>query len=487
MKIEKEELAHVLGQYNPWWIGESIPDLPDWHRAVFEELISWVLNPPAPRAVLLSGARQIGKTTLIMQAINRLLKSGVPPSNILYATFDHPLFKLGGIEAVLEAWRSREPRKDGMEYVFLDEAHNIREWGTWVKHQVDFAKHRRIVFTGSATPLLSENQESGVGRWHTIKLTTLSFYEYLQLKKSVQRDHFSLPQLPRIQSLKDLFLWPSHELRHASELAGPYVAHFHDYLIRGGYPQAVLVDTITQAQKLLREDIIDRVLKRDMTAIFGVRRILDLEQTFLYLCRHDGGILDMPTLSKYLSVQKPTAQHYIELLEAAHLIYRLQPYGYGKEVLRGHSKIYLADAAIAPAVMLRGRSVIDDPHSLGVAAEAAVLRHLYARYYKNSVLFSYWRGKKDLEVDLIAEIEGQIIPFEVKYRSQSVDDRMLKGLFTFCTEKGVRRGYVVTKQLGDFGVMSQMDEKPFSILKIPAVLLCYWMGETELQQNYADD
>jgi hypothetical protein len=43
---------------------------------------------------------------------------------------------------------------------------------------VDFAKQRRIAFTGSAMPLVEAGQESGVGRWHTIRLTTLSFYEY---------------------------------------------------------------------------------------------------------------------------------------------------------------------------------------------------------------------------------------------------------------------------------------------------------------------
>jgi hypothetical protein len=49
--------------------------------------------------VLLSGARQIGKTTLMLQSIQALLASGVPAANILYATFDHPLLKLAGADA----------------------------------------------------------------------------------------------------------------------------------------------------------------------------------------------------------------------------------------------------------------------------------------------------------------------------------------------------------------------------------------------------
>ncbi|MCW5966808.1 MAG: ATP-binding protein, partial [Bryobacterales bacterium] len=422
MKIELADLSAVLGQFNPWWRGESTPDLPGWRRAAFQELQRWIVDPPAPRAVMLSGARQIGKTTLLQQSIATLLASGIPEANILYATFDHPLLKLAGIDAVLEAWRQREPRADGVEYLFLDEAQFIRDWGTWVKHQVDFTRNRRIIFTGSAMPLLQADQESGVGRWHAIRLTTLSFYEYLQIKQ------LQLPALPAIRSLTGLFELRPQELLHIQESAKPYIGHFHEYLVRGGFPQTALVESVTQAQRLLREDIIDKVLKRDMTALFGVRRILDLEHTFLYLCMHDGGLLDMPALCSNLEVKRPTAQHFIEQLEATHLIYRLHPFGYGKEILRGRYKIYLADAAIAPAVMLKGKSIIEDAEALGVATETAVFKHLFARYYSRQVRFSYWRGKKDHEVDLVAELGEELIPFEVKYRAERPAARQLKGL-----------------------------------------------------------
>ncbi len=81
MKIEKEELATILSKFNPWWRGDKIPDLPEWKRAVFGELYKWVKNPPAARATFLSGARQIGKTTLIMQAIQNLLILKIKISN----------------------------------------------------------------------------------------------------------------------------------------------------------------------------------------------------------------------------------------------------------------------------------------------------------------------------------------------------------------------------------------------------------------------
>jgi len=474
MKISKDELVSILAQFNPWWRGEAMTDLPAWRRAAFHELFEWVANPPAARAVLLSGARQIGKTTLMLQAVDTLLKQEVPAGNILYATFVHPILKLAGIDAVLEAWREREPRVDGNEYLFLDEAQFIREWGTWVKHQVDFAKYRRIAFTGSAMPLIELDQESGVGRWHTIRLTTLSFYEYLQIKK------VSLPELPKLKSMRELFDWSQADFYRTTESAKPYVGHFHEYLLRGGFPQTAQVESINQAQRLLREDIIDKVLKRDMTALFGVRRVLDLESTFLYLCMHDGGLLDMPDLCSNLEVKRPTAQNYIELLQTAHLIYRLPPYGYGKDVLRGRFKIYLADAAIAPAVMLKGKSILEDPAALGVATETAVFKHLFARYYSQNVRFTYWRGKKEHEVDLVAEVGGALIPFEVKYRAQHTGLRDLKGLLELCQQKSIDRGYVVTKSLDDFGAIKELPDTAARIMRIPAPLLCYWMGASEL-------
>ncbi len=476
MQVSKHELIAVLAQFNPWWRGEPVSDLPSWKRATWHELNAWVSEPPVHRAILLSGARQVGKTTLLLQQISTLLTRGIPAANLLYVTFDHPILKLAGIDAVLQAWREREPRQDGPEYLFLDEAQFIRAFGTWVKHQTDFNKQRHIVFTGSAMPLVESEQESGVGRWHTIRLATLSFYEYLQLKK------VALPALPPLPTLHALFDWTPPDFFRTTELAAPYAGHFHEYLLRGGFPQTAQVDSITIAQRLLREDIIDKILKRDMTALFGVRRILDLEHTFLYLCMHDGGLLNISDLSNNLEVKRPTAQHFIELLEACHLIYRLPPFGYGKDILKGRFKVYLADAAIAPAVLLRGKSLIDDPALLGIATETAVFKHLFTRYYGDQVRFTYWHGKQNHEVDLLAEMGREIIPFEVKYRTQHTGPRDLKGLMELCQQKQIQRAYVITKALDDFGPMSGLPAtlSP-QIMRLPAPLLCYYMSAGNVQ------
>jgi predicted AAA+ superfamily ATPase len=476
MLASKQELFAVLRQYNPWWAGTQFPELPGWHRAPFRELMTWVDEPPAQRALLISGARQVGKTTLMLQAIRELVDRGVPPGNILYATFDHPLFKLTGPEPLLRIWREFEPADAGYEYLFLDEIQLTPDWQTWVKHQVDFEKgRRRIAVTGSALPMAAAGQESGVGRWKTLRIPTLSFYEYLQLRK------LPVPDLPIVRSLREPFEWPASRFLQVGEAARPLTPHFHEYLLRGGFPQSVLVDSIYTAQKLMREDIVDKVLKRDMTALFGVRRVLELEQVFLYLCLHDGGIVDVTKVSDALSLKRATVGNFLELLEATHLIYRLLPFGYGKQVLRGKPKVYLADPAIAPGVLLKGKALLDDTDGLGRAVEAAFFKHVFARYYERSVGFSYWRGTRDREVDIIAEVEGELIPFEVKYRPPAKSDaKAQKGLEEFCAEHKVGRGYIITREWEDFGVTESGVGQPGArFLRVPAALACYWLGSAE--------
>lgn len=473
MKIPKDELLAILSQFNPWWRGETIPDLPQWKRAAFKELLTWVTAPPAHRAVMVSGARQVGKTTLIMQVIANLIESGVPAANILYITFDHPIFKLSGLGAVLEAWRELEPKASGPEYLFLDEAQFIRDFGTWVKHEVDFNKQRRIVSTGSAMPIHDTEIESGVGRWHTLRLATLSFYEYLQLKQ------IQLPAIPEISMLTDLFKYSTSDYLRVSEAVHSLIGHFHEYLIRGGFPQTALIDSISQSQRLMREDIIDKVLKRDMTALFGVRRVIELEQTFIFLCMHDGGIQDLTTLSKELGVTKPTVQNFIHLLESTHLLYRLPPFGHGKEVLRARYKLYLADPAISPAILMKGKTILEDAEALSTCVETAIVGHLSAHATLNHAHFSYWRGTKEKEVDLVIEIGRELFSFEVKYRSEFTQLRELAGMVEFRAQKKPKQpSYILTKSAGDVGPIKGRED--LNIMRIPAAIFCYWLGRSEI-------
>jgi hypothetical protein len=413
----------------------------------------------------------MGSACLVQDAVGRTL------TNILYVTFDHPILKLAGAETLLKVWRDFEPAKDGPEYLFLDEIQVVKDWQVWIKLQVDFEKKRRIAFTGSATRLTRDQQESGVGRWATVRLPTLSFYEYLQIRRQ------GVPKgIPALKSLNHLFDWAPLDFSRVGSAAAPLTGLFHEYLLRGGFPQSAKEESIHAAQRMLREDIVDKVLKRDMTAMYGVRRVLELEQVFLYLCMHDGGILDLGMLCSNLGLKRPTVASFIDLLESTHLVYRLLPFGYGKEILRGRAKIYAADPAIAPSVLLKGKALLEDSTALGTAVETAFFKHVYTHYYLRSVGFSYWRDKRDREVDIIADMGGRLVPFEVKYREQ-IESKDLSGLRAFCEERKVDRGYLITKDTTDFTVVPPTTSSAPTLLRLPAALACYWLGQMEQRES----
>ncbi len=480
MDIPKIELFSVLQEFNPWWSGQPVGDLPDWERSAALLVWKWVKDAESRRSLLLTGARQVGKTTIFRQTIRRLLADGFPAQNILYATFDHPLLKLVGLTRTLQAWEEIYPASpDHPRLLFLDEIQFVPDWQTWLKHQVDFHRGQRIAVTGSATPLLDGAVESGVGRWETIPLATLSFGEFLRLRK------IDTPPLPPVKSLRDLFEWQPADFARAANLGRPLTGHFHEYLLRGGFPEPALASDLARCQRLLREDIVDKVLKRDMTALYNVRRLLEVEKIFLYLCYHDGGILDIPTLTRQLEgVNRQTALNFLSLLESTHLIYRLKPFGYGKEILRGRDKIYLADAALAGAMLLLGRKLLERADRLGAAVETAFFKHVFTRYYAQTPRFSYVRdsSNKDLEVDLIADVGDRLIPFEVKYQDAALTQKRLKGLRLFLENRKIDQGYVITQRWEDFGVLDSLPASEggaasnAKILAIPAPLACYWLS-----------
>jgi predicted AAA+ superfamily ATPase len=472
--LQPEDVLRVLHGFNPWWTHRSVV-IPRFHRLAFDACARYLFDESIRRGILLAGPRRVGKTTVLYQLAERLLARGVDPRAILYLSLDHPVLKLLTISRILQEYHDQVRPEGDPAYLLLDEVQYSGDWDLHLKFLIDHRPEIRIVATGSAALRHRRDSiDSGVGRWITVPMPTLSFYEFLQMRGR------ALPDVPRDLRPQDLFQKGKPFLANLAESCRGILPEFQRYLLVGGFPETALSDETDYCQRILREDVVERVLKRDMVALFGVRKINELEKLFIYLCLNTGGVLSIKTCASELGTTAPTIAGYLELLESSHLVFRLSPSEVGgKKVLRQQSKYYLADAALRNAVLLRGEEVLADPEELGKVVETSVLRHLSAYHYLDVPRIVYWREPKTgKEVDVIVESPRYVIPVEVKYRkSASLDSA--DGLATYCArEPKVRYAYLVTREDRDFGI-TDLEGVPAKFLKIPAHIFTYLLGQAE--------
>ncbi|MBP3624633.1 MAG: AAA family ATPase, partial [Peptococcaceae bacterium] len=256
--VSDERVIKVLRQYNPWWRNptaikeESKPQ----KRLAYYEALKMIKHNTLRRFVVLSGARRVGKTTIMYQMIEHLIEEGVNPKNVVYVSFDNPMVKLVSVEKVLAIYESLYP-VEGTKYVFLDEIQYTEHWELWMKVIYDSRKDIRLVATGSASPVLEKGAaDSGTGRWSVLKIPTMSFYEYCRLLQIEE------PILPEHLKLTQLVTMCGHELDDLVSRFMPLESHFNRYLLIGGFPELVLSDDDAYAQRMLREDVVDKVIKR---------------------------------------------------------------------------------------------------------------------------------------------------------------------------------------------------------------------------------
>ncbi len=471
--LDRTEIISVLNGFNPWWSAKPF-FVPEFHRLAFAACRIYLDNKDLRRAILLSGPRRVGKTTVLQQTARALVDSGHDPKSILYLSLDHPLLKLLSLREILSIYHESTFFEGKPCTLLLDEIQYAPEWETEIKLLIDHQPQYRILSTGSASVVHRERlAESGVGRWITVPISTLSFYEFALIRNE-QPDN-----IPAGLRVSDLFLTKPGDLSTLADQMRPLQPLFQRYLLVGGFPETALQENIDLCQRLLREDVVERVLKRDMTALFGVRNINDLEKLFIYLCLHSGGILPHQPCAKALGTTTTTVASHLTLLAQANLIYRLPPSSLGgKRVLKARNKYYLVDAALRNAVLLKGEEILTQPEEMGTIAETTVLRHLYAYYYRDTPEIVYWRdAATNREVDIIVRSPAYVLPFEVKYRENpSLDQK--SGLGTYCRSENPKQAYLVTRRDVDFG-LTKLKNIGTRFLKIPAYILCYLLGQSE--------
>lgn len=473
MITSKEGILKVLTAYNPWWKTGAVNSkmTKEYKRFAFFEAMKKLKDEKIRRSVILTGTRRVGKTTIQYQMIEELLNSGIAPQRIVFISMDHPMLKLSQFNDVLECYHENiYPNQD--VYYFFDEIQYAQDWDQWMKTIYDSQPETKVVATGSASPVLIKgSRESGAGRWTVIQVPTLSFYEYCELLE-VER-----PDIPKDLKVTTLLGKSQIERTQIMVQLSKVQNHFMRYLQIGGFPELALADNDLMAQQIMREDVVDKVLKRDLPALYKIRNATELERIFLYLCNVSSDIVSIEAIAKELNgVSRTTVENYIQYLESANLIYQSWPIGMAdKKVLKASPKIYIADAAIRNAVLMDD-SIATDSTEMGKVVETAVYKHVAAFYYQNATSVGYYRGgRKNKEVDIVVDYpKSKNILIEVKYRENATIPKD-SAIVELCEEASA--SIVVTKNFNDFGIHNT--DKGKNLLRIPAFAFLYLLGNAE--------
>lgn len=469
--IDDSILVRLLRQYNPWWDAAGArTGAPAMRRRAYDETKHIMQRSNLRRFAMLVGPRRVGKTTVMEQLIDELLDNGIAGGQVLYISFDNPIFSAAGFDRVLQVYEQMHPvlPGKGMRYYFFDEVQGGRDWSLWIKVLYDTRRDIRLVATGSASPVIVKGAaDSGVGRWVVVPMPTLSFFEYCTLKGVA----LSGP-LPAWNELATLSASELHALM------GRFAAlqrEWNHYLLAGGFPEMIEETAVGEIQRMLRDDVIDKVLKRDIPTLFEVRNPADLEKIFLYLCLHSSNIINFSTMCRELEgITQPTLTRYVEYLRDANLIYMSYPVAHGgKKQLSGQPKVYVADPALRGAVLMQALP-FENATEMGIIAETAVYKHFYQACKGAQVGYMRLGGRSDKEIDVAVQYPaGKRVLCEVKYKN---DSRLARdsGIIAQCRSGNAHMALLATKNADDYGISAAEDSIP--LLRIPSFVLCYLLG-----------
>lgn len=353
------------------------------------------------RVILLNGARQVGKTTLIKEISKE--------KNYSYLTFD---------DASILASAKNDPKgflASLKKPAILDEVQRVPELFLAIKMDVDNdITPGRYVLTGSANPLLIPRLgDSLAGRMEIFNLYPLSQGELQGIHETFIDTIFDAKTNPL--SIK------SQELSK-QEL---YTA-----ILKGGYPGIQSYDD--EGRNSWFKSYISMILDRDVRDLANIEGLSQFPLLLTLLATRTGTLLNIAELSRSIQISTTTLHRYLNLLQAIFFIRYQQPWhtNLGKRLVKS-PKTYLLDTGLLASLLaIDLERMLADPHMMGGILENFVVNELIkqASWSKIDVKFYHFRTSDGIEVDIIIEnARGDVIGIEIK-NSSSTSPQDFKGL-----------------------------------------------------------
>ncbi|MEW6251369.1 MAG: ATP-binding protein [Planctomycetota bacterium] len=460
---QEQVLKHIRAE-NPWWspphqITEQYRTYT--RRAYFEPFYPLVPSLAVRRAVVLMGPRRVGKTVLLLQAVDQLLRDGVPPRNICYFSVDHPIYNGLRLDQLVEHFSQAAAvdLRAGPFYMLFDEIQYLRNWELHLKGLVDQHAGIKFIATGSsAAALRLKSTESGAGRFTDFLLPPLTFHEYLVLLGKTAlvtpEPRAGFFRSPDIDGLNETFL---------------------HYLNFGGYPEVIFSPVIqSNPQRYIKNDIVDKVLLRDLPGLYGISDIQELNHLFTTLAYNTAQEVSLEELSQNSGVAKNTLKRYIEYLEAAFLLRVVHRIDRTSRRFRRANffKVYLTNPSMRSALF---SPVSIDDQAVGPLTETAIFSQWF--HADRELFYARWSHG---EVDLV-NLDGQKPAWvvEVKWSDNYVEHpERLGSLLDYCRVNPITSVLVTTRTR--FGAKTSGQTR---IEFVPASLYCYTVGYNVVKER----
>jgi len=423
---------------------------------------------------VLIGPRRVGKTVLLKHLVAQLLRTeGLAGTQILFLSLDTPLYSGRRLESLVQLFIDLQQHQAGKPlWVLFDEVQYLKDWEVHLKSLVDTYPHIRFIASGSAAAALRmKSRESGAGRFTEFILPPLTFAEYLNF---AGQETGLIVDLPEQDSKAPAY--------HATDIQS-LNAEFVNYLNYGGFPEAVMNPTVrNNPARFLRQDIVDKVLLKDLPSLYGIADTQELNRFFNVLAFNTGNELGLEDLSKHSGITKAKLGDYLEYLEAAYLIRRV--HRIDDNALRMQRartfKVYLTNPSIRAALF---GMVMAEDEAMGNLAETAVWgQWLHSAAVSNSLHYARWKsGRKDLEVDIVSVDQRTQKPrfaVEIKWSDRIVHElNDLRGLRELAQKHKLARNPLVTTRT----YSGQADVDGMSIQFMPVALHCYTIARNLLR------
>lgn len=336
-------------------------------RAMENFIEKWLFKG---KAIIIYGPRQVGKTTLAKQILER----------------HNGKFVNCEILSIREILSSQNPDKiksflGDAKLVVLDEAQKVQNIGTTLKILVDTYPEIQIIATGSSSfDLANEVVEPLTGRNIKFTLFPISLFElYSQFDKFTLNDKLN------------------------------------DFLIYGTYPD-IIGHSLDEMQTLINE-IASDYLYQDVLAFQNLKKPELLGKLLKALALQLGNEVSYQELATMLQTSNETIQHYIELLEKSFVIFRLSSFSRNlRNELGRKTKIYFYDLGIRNSI-LQNYTPIENRNDIGALWENFCIVERMKRNQRKSRLKNmyFWRTYTQKEIDYIEEADGKLLAVEFKW------------------------------------------------------------------------